>query len=144
MTIVEIYPAANGLAPIQRIATAPRDVANSTLLLLYCSLSVAEICVALAAVLVSGIYYQRYHRCLLNYMPNGKQKWVCCQCTANRRGFCSGIGNGPASCKLVLCGAFTRVHDLTAAALAAVEWQPQQQPGVWLQQHERQQLVREH
>jgi hypothetical protein len=72
MTIVEIYPGANGAPPIQRIATAPRDLANSTLLLLYCSCSVAEICVAFAAVLVSGVHYSNYHRCLLSYMPNGE------------------------------------------------------------------------
>lgn len=72
-TIVEIYPAANGSAPIQRIAEAPRDIATTTLLLLYCSLSIAEICVAVAAVLVSGIHWHIYHSCLLSYMPNGKQ-----------------------------------------------------------------------
>lgn len=71
MTIIEIYPAAHGSAPIERVATAPRDVANSTLLLLYCSLSVAEICVAIAAVLVSVVHYSIYHKCLLSYMPNG-------------------------------------------------------------------------
>lgn len=73
MTIVEIYPAANGGAPIQRRVTAPRDVANSTLLLLYCSLCVAEICVAVAAVLLSAVFYSlNNHRCLLSYMPNGE------------------------------------------------------------------------
>jgi hypothetical protein len=72
MTIVEIYPAENGSAPIQRIATAPRDVATSTLLLLYCSLSVAEICVAFSAIMVSGMHYHYHKRCLLSYMPNGE------------------------------------------------------------------------
>lgn len=72
MTIVEIYPAANGSAPIQRIATVPRDVANTTLLLLYCSMSIAEICVAFAAVMVSGMHYYYHSKCLLSYMPNGE------------------------------------------------------------------------
>lgn len=136
MTIVEIYPAANGLAPIQRIATAPRDVANSTLLLLYCSLSIAEICVALAAVLVSGIYYQRYHRCLLNYMPNGKQKWVCCHPRpVDVVAFAGALATVQQRCKLVLCDVFTRMHALAAAALAAVKRQPQQKPELSLQQH---------
>jgi hypothetical protein len=72
MTIVEIYPSENSSTPVRRIASAPRDVATSTLLLLYCSLSVAEICVAFAAVMVSGMHYHTYSRCLLSYMPNGE------------------------------------------------------------------------
>lgn len=74
MTIIEIYPAPNGAAPTQRIQQAPRDIANSTLLLLYCCASVAEICVAFAALMVSAMHYHYHKKCLLNYMPNGAQQ----------------------------------------------------------------------
>jgi hypothetical protein len=73
MTIIEIYPAPNGAAPTQRIQQAPRDIATSTLLLLYCCASVAEICVAFAALMVSAMHYHYHKKCLLNYMPNGEQ-----------------------------------------------------------------------
>jgi hypothetical protein len=81
MAIVEIYPAPNGSsAPLQRIAAAPRDLASSLLLLLYCALSAAAACMAVAAAAVAGAYHARHRSCILSYMPNGARALLCVVC----------------------------------------------------------------
>jgi hypothetical protein len=94
--ILEVHPAADGFAPFTRVSTAPRDLASTVMLLLYCSLMTSAVCVALvsvawrwnarapecltaslvsclqAAALVAGMFHARHHTCLLSYMPNGE------------------------------------------------------------------------